>query len=237
MKTLTGVRAGPLTLTVRARVNRRAGRIIVRVDPADGAVLVTMPSARALPEALAFIDRQADWIGRELEKCRDGGPFREGMTVPYRGVEYRIIREGGLRAPVRVEHAPVRLVRVGGDREHLDRRLACWLKGRALSVLRERAGHYSARLGRRHGRIRVRDMSGRWGSCTSGGAMSFSWRLIMAPPEILDYVVAHECTHLVHMDHSPAFRELQATLGVDRVSAGRWLRENGQRLFSYGARR
>ncbi|MHA7873704.1 MAG: M48 family metallopeptidase, partial [Hyphococcus sp.] len=126
-------------------------------------------------------------------------------------------------------------LQVGGAPEHLNRRIADWMKQQARAILSERVDHYCARLGRRRSVIRIRDTRTRWGSCSSTGVLSFSWRLIMAPPEMLDYVAAHECTHLIHMNHSPAFWRQLSVLGVDCRKAADWFNETGPELFAYGA--
>jgi predicted metal-dependent hydrolase len=110
-----------------------------------------------------------------------------------------------------------------------------WLKKEARTTLTERVDHYSAMLKRKRGPIAIRDTRSRWGSCARTGAMSFSWRLILAPPEILDYVAAHECAHLVHLNHSPAYWRTLHALEVDVRAARDWFSAHGQSLYAYGA--
>lgn len=240
--TRTEINIGAISAPLVARVNRRAKKLIVKVDPVTGEILVTAPSKRTLPDAIAFAHERADWIAGQMKNAVRARPFVPDAVIPYGGVDHVIVQCGGPRAPVRVcgiagddGAAPDRpAIRVGGAAEHVNRRLTDWLKKQARQRLIERTDDYSARLGRKRGPVRVRDMRTRWGSCTADGAMSFSWRLILTPPEILDYVAAHECAHLVHMDHSPAFWSLLATLDVDARAAAAWFREQGQILFAYG---
>jgi predicted metal-dependent hydrolase len=222
-----GDRSAPLT----ARVNRRARRLIVRVDSVKGRVIVTAPSKRALSDAIDFARTRARWITDELDA---GGarPFAPGETFPLRGAAVSIEAKGRLRDGVRLEAG--RLI-VGGDQSHLSRRVTDWLKKEARAALTERVDHYSALLNRRRGAITIRDTRSRWGSCARDGALSFSWRLIMAPPHILGYVAAHECAHLVHLNHSPAYWRLLRTLDVDAGAARDWFSANGQSLYAYGA--
>lgn len=233
--TRTEINLGAMSAPLVARVNRRAKKLIVKVDAVTGEILVTAPSKRTLPDAIAFAHERADWIAGQMKNALRAKPFAPGAVIPYRGVDHLIVQCGGPRAPVRLDYDAGPVLRVGGEAEHVNRRLTDWLKKQARQILAERADHYSARLGRTRGPLRVRDMRTRWGSCTSEGAMSFSWRLVLTPPEILDYVAAHECAHLVHMDHSPAFWRLLATLDVDARAAATWFREHGQKLFAYGA--
>lgn len=222
-----GDRSAPLT----ARVNSRARRLIVKVDPVKGRVFVTAPSKRALSDAIDFARTRAEWILGELDS---GGarPFAPGETFPLRGAPVIIEAAGRLRDGVRFDSG--RLL-AGGDPSHLNRRITDWLKKEARKALTERVDHYAGLLNRRRGPISIRDTRSRWGSCARDGALSFSWRLIMAPPEILNYVAAHECAHLVHLNHSSAYWRLLKTLDVDAVAARDWFSLNGQSLYAYGA--
>ena len=223
-------RAVPLV----ARVNRRAKRLILKVDPVAGEILVTAPSKRAVPEAIAFAHERAQWIASQLDEKLRARPFAEGMRFPYRGSPHTLIREGGPRAPVRIDAEYLPAVRIGGDAEHLNRRVVDWMKKEARQALTKRVDRYCAQLEKKRGSLRIRDTRTRWASCSSDGTLSFSWRLIMAPDHILDYVAAHECVHLIHMNHSPAFWRRVASLGIDAREAENWFNANGAALFSYG---
>lgn len=225
-----GDRSAPMT----ARVNRRARRLIVKVDPVKGCVIVTAPSRRALSDAIDFARTRARWISDELDAGAAARPFAPNESFPYRGASLTIELGASLRDGVRIERG--RLI-AGGDARHLNRRVTDWLKKEARSALTDRVEYYSAKVERRRGRITIRDTRSRWGSCARDGALSFSWRLIMAPPDILDYVAAHECAHLVHLNHSPAYWRLLTSLGVDAGAARDWFAANGQALYAYGAER
>jgi len=232
--TRTKITIGDRTAPLVTRVNRRAKQLILKVDPVAGEILVTAPSKRKLPEAIAFAKERIDWIASQLDDQLKGRPFIEGMNIPYCGVDHTIIRSGGGRAPVRVDTKFTPTIRVGGEAEHINRRLTDWLKRQARKKLTERTDYYCAQLGKKRSGIRIRDTRTRWGSCASDGVLSFSWRLILAPPDILNYVAAHECAHLAYMDHSPAFWRQLAALGVDARSASNWFDDHGQALFTYG---
>ena len=223
----------PQALVVR--VNRRAKHLILKVDPYAGEIQVTAPSKRAVPEAIAFARERADWIASQLDEELRARPFEEGMTVPYLGTLHVLERCGRPRAPISVSPGPPARITAGGEKEHLNRRIVEWMKREARMALTERVRRNCAVLEKPLPRIRVRDTKTRWGSCTSDGTISFSWRLIMAPPWIIDYVAAHECAHLVHMNHSPAFWRKVAFLGANARAAENWFNANGARLFSYGA--
>ncbi len=222
-----GERTAPLT----ARVNRRARRLIVKVDAISGRVIVTAPSKRALPEAIEFARTRARWIMRQLDECAGAKPFRDGVTFPFRGAPVSIVSDGGPRAGVRLDGD--RLL-AGGEARHVNRRVTDWLKSEARKTLTERADHHSAQLGKKRGPITIRDTRSRWGSCARDGALSFSWRLILAPPVMLDYVAAHECAHLIHLNHSPAYWRVLRGLGIDARAARDWFAAHGHLLYAYG---
>lgn len=217
-----------------ARVNRRAKRLILKVDPVAGEIHVTAPSKRALPEAIRFAHERIDWIESQLKETLRARPFQHGMNLPLRGVDHVILHEPERRTAVRIDADLVPAIRVGGGAEHVNRRIVDWLKREAREALVTKVDLYCSQLGRKRGRVSIRDTRSRWGSCTADGAMSFSWRLILTPPPILDYVAAHECAHLIHLDHSPAFWRVVRELGVDARSAAAWFRAHGPALFAYG---
>jgi predicted metal-dependent hydrolase len=228
----TEIDLGDRTAPVTARVNRRARRLIVKVDAAGGRVLVTAPSKRALPEALAFARTRAGWIRDRLDELGPARPFEIGARAPFRGAMIEILSGGpSARAAVRLENGAIVC---SGDARHANRRIVDWMKREARREIADKVDAYARALGRRRGSISIRDTRSRWGSCAEDGALSFSWRLILAPPPILDYVCAHECAHLVHLDHSPAFWRCVRSLGVDARASRDWFAEHGPALYSYG---
>lgn len=204
----------------------------MKVDAAGGRVLVTAPSKRALPEALAFARTRAGWIRDRLDELGPARPFAIGARAPFRGAMVDILAgETSPRARVRFESGAIVC---GGDPRHANRRIIDWMKREARREIADTVDCYAKALGRRRGSISIRDTRSRWGSCAEDGALSFSWRLILAPPMILDYVCAHECAHLVHLDHSPAFWRCVRSLGVDARAARDWFALHGASLYSYG---
>ncbi len=226
-------RAVPLV----ARVNRRAKRLILKVDPAAGEIHVTAPSKRALPEAIAFARERSGWIAGQLDDSLRARPFVDGGVALLRGVEHTITHAADTRTPVRVAEDPRPQLIVGGAVAHLNRRLVDWMKREARNDFERAVESYCLQLGRKRRAIRIRDTRTRWGSCSSDGSLSFSWRLVMAPPAILQYVAAHECAHLIHMNHSPAFWRQVIALGADPRAAENWFTAHGAALFAYGGAR
>jgi len=218
------------------RTNPRANRFIVRVDPATGAVSVVAPSSRSLDRAVDFARGERGWIAGRLARVPRQVPLARGHQVMYRGVPH-VLHEGKGSRPVWVEaDADEPIIRVDGRAEHATRRTLDWLKREARRRLTERALEYAAELGVKPKRITIRDTISRWGSCSTAKCLSFSWRLIMAPPQVLDYVVAHEVAHLRELNHQPRFWRLVDLLVSHSDRSQKWLAENGTLLHRYAPR-
>lgn len=215
---------------LNVRLNTRARRLIVKVHPATGEVMVIAPSRRALDRAVEFARSEAAWIARQLAQVPSRVALMPGARIPFRGQEHLIARsESG---PVMLDDdEPVILV--SGRLEHAPRRILDFLKKQAKKELETLAFEYGARIGAKPRRITVRDTASRWGSCSSTRSLSFSWRLIMAPPFVLDYVVAHEVAHLKEMNHGPAFWRIVRELVGDVRRPQAWLRQHGTALHRY----
>jgi len=223
----------PVTL----RLNPRARRLIVKVNPSSGEVTVVAPSRRALEGALAFARSESDWISKRLARVPKPVPLGIGERVPFRGELHLIVEGEKGRAPVWADEEdgePVILV--SGRTEHVSRRVLDFLKREARKTLEARTAFYADRLGIKPRRITVRDTASRWGSCSAQRMLSFSWRLILAPDHVLDYVVAHEVAHMKEMNHSPRFWHQVEMLGADVKRAQRWLSEHGAMLHRYAPR-
>lgn len=231
------LRIGGEPVPVRVRINPRARRLIVKVHPSTGEVAVVAPSARSLPRALDFAKAEKDWIAERLARVPPRTPLEPGQTVLFRGQPHLIRLAPATRGVVWQDQEASRpTLRVAGRIEHAARRLEDWLKKQARLELTRRVGVFTTALGVNPSavRVRVRDSSSRWGSCSTTGTLSFSWRLILAPPFVLDYVAAHEVAHLKEMNHGPRFWRLVAVLVGDSERAQAWLRENGAELHRYG---
>lgn len=226
---MTVIRLTDPPCDVRLVRNPRARRFTLRLESAgDGAVLTAPPS---VPEAemRAFLDRHAGWLDKALAKRPAVEVVGHGVEMPIDGKDTPIIvREGTRRPPVLQDGA---LVLQGAGSE--GPRIAAWLRLRARDALFPAARGYARKLGKPIARIALRDTTSRWGSCSSAGTLSFSWRLAMAPPEVLDYVAAHEAAHLVEMNHSPAYWAIVAELCPDYKSKRSWLRSEGRELHRY----
>ena len=229
--TRANLEVGAASLEIEIRVNPRAERILLRTDAARGTVVLVLPSARHREDGLAFARRKARWLHARLAEMRERIPFANGMELPLLGRPYRVRHAPGSVDPIRVEDGEIL---VGGNPARLPLQLATWLRAEARRQIAGRAAPMAAQLGYRIGAISVRDTRSRWGSCSSAGALSFSWRLILAPEPVLDYVVAHEVAHLRVPDHSARFWRTVAELRPGYAAERRWLKRHGAELHRYG---
>ena len=195
-----------------------------------------MPSRTSLKAAREFAERHAAWIGTRLARLPAPVAFEPRAVTPLRGVDHRIVHRPGERGVVWIESSERGpLICVSGERPHVARRVADFLKREARKDLEAAVARYAKHLGVKPRRIVLRDTASRWGSCSSTGGLNFSWRLILAPPFVLDYLAAHEVAHIVHMNHSPAVLEAHAppAPGTDRAEV--WLKVHGASLHRFGA--
>jgi predicted metal-dependent hydrolase len=220
---------------VELRRHARATRYTLRVQATNRAITLTMPMRGSVREAKAFAERNGGWIAARLKRLPQAIPFAAGLELPLRGVPHRILHRAGARGTVWTETgSDMPLLIVAGDRAHLARRVRDFLKREAKRDLDAASRRYAAQLGVAIKRISIRDQSSRWGSCTAAGVLSYSWRLILSPPHVLDYLAAHEVAHLVEMNHSRRFWRVVERICPDWQSAKAWLNTQGTALHRYG---
>ena len=215
------------------RVNPRARRLLLRVDSARRKVDLVLPRGVPAEHGLKFLERHRAWIAARLDALPPTVPFAEGAMVPVFDVPHRIRRETDPSAPsVVIADGEIR---VRGDTAHIGRRVRDHLIALAKRELAGRARACALRIEKPVLRVGVRDTKSRWGSCSTNGALSFSWRLVLAPEAVVDYVVAHEVAHLVEHNHGPRFWRLtQSLLPVDMAPQRAWLKRHRNRLMAYG---
>jgi predicted metal-dependent hydrolase len=221
---------------VRVRRHRHARRYTLRIQSATREVVLTMPPRGSLKAAKEFAQKHGGWIAARLGRLPVAAPFAHGVVVPLRGVPHRIVHRRDIRGTVWTEMGSDgdRLLCVAGDTPHVNRRVAAFLKREARCDLEAASRRYAEKVGGKVKRITVRDQSSRWGSCSTTGVLSFSWRLILAPPFVLEYLAAHEVAHLIEMNHSPKFWRLLTQLSPSVARAKVWLDVHGADLHRYG---
>jgi predicted metal-dependent hydrolase len=222
---------------VRLRRHRLARRYTLRIAATTREVVLTIPPRGTLKEAREFAQKHGGWIAARLGRLPEVVRFADGIRVPLRGQPHRITHRPGVRGTVWVEASgsDQALLCVAGEAPHVDRRIGDFLRREARRELEAASLRFAAALGVNIKRVAVRDQASRWGSCSSTGVLSYSWRLILAPPFVLDYLAAHEVAHMVHMNHSPLFWKLTRRLhpGTDRAEV--WLKVHGASLHRFGA--
>ncbi len=228
----------PLTV----RVNPRARRFILRLDATKGGVILVVPSKRSIKHALNFAQREKNWIAKQLAGVPQSVPFAPDRLIPLHWVPHMITHRPHARRGVWLDEPTlwadeIPNINVSGRKEHVPRRVRDWLRQSAWRELIVRCRVHEETLNLKPIKVSVRDTTSRWGSCGASGALSFSWRLIMAPPFVLDYVAAHETTHRIHMSHGSKFWNLLDGLTPRRKEADLWLDQNGHELHRFGSGR
>jgi len=222
------MRGLPPDLTIR--VDGRARRISLRID-AQGRPVLTLPHARLKAEGLRFVSQKQDWLAAQQARLPERVPFAPGMRVPVAGTPHRIVLALRARDPVRAADG---VLHVGGREESVPRLVEGWLRAAARRDLVAAVARHSMALGVEPPPLGLRDPKSRWGSCSSRRRLSFSWRLAMAPADVLDYVAAHEVAHLVELNHSPRFWALVGQLRPGFEAQEAWLKRHGRGLHRYG---
>ncbi|MEM9762529.1 MAG: SprT family zinc-dependent metalloprotease [Pseudomonadota bacterium] len=215
-------------VTVSLRVNARARRFTLRLAGTGKGAVLTMPPGVPLRQVETFLHEHRGWLARALaQQPDDRRPF-PGALLPIDGVPVPLVAGTHRGAPRLVDG---RLVLPRGPKP--GPAAAAWLKERARARLVPAVHHFAEALGREPTAVSLRDTRSRWGSCTSAGRISFSWRLAMAPVEVQDYVAAHEAAHLREMNHSPRYWAHVARLMPDYARRRAWLRREGRDLHAW----
>ena len=224
---------------VTVRRHPRARRYTLRVRERDREVVMTIPPRGSLQQARDFAERNAGWIAARVKRIPQSVPFADGETIPLRGVPHRIAHKPRARGAVwtEIDREGSVLICVAGGAQHLARRVRDFLKREAKRDLSEATKRHAHALDVAIERIGVRDTASRWGSCSSDGALSYSWRLIFAPAFVLDYLAAHEVAHCRELNHSARFWRVVDQLTPERRRAEAWLKAHGNSLHRYGASR
>ncbi|MCG8443173.1 MAG: M48 family metallopeptidase [Caulobacterales bacterium] len=219
---------------VRISVNPRARRPSLRIDPMRREAVLTVPGEDEIDRARQFAYEQSEWVRRQLARLPPPRPFLEGAAIPVRGADHELKRPGA-RGTARLEAGPPARLLAPGPKEAFSGRVRRLLVREATSDFTEACERHAAALGVRFARLTVKDTTSRWGSCSSRGTLSFSWRIVCAPPMVLDYLAAHEVAHLREPNHSARFWRLVDSLTPVRAKAQRWLHREGPSLFAVGA--
>nr|WP_316651031.1 M48 family metallopeptidase [uncultured Gellertiella sp.] len=225
------VHGRPIPLHIRQ--TERATRITLRIEPGGRALKMTIPHGLPEREVSAFLTRHHGWLEKKLFDFPDDARLSPGETVLVRGIPHRIEHSGKLRGLTETRLVDGEaVIRISGLEDHTGRRISDHLKKLARAELEQLVAVHTARIGKRHSALTLKDTRSRWGSCSSAGNLNFSWRIAMAPPEVINYLAAHEVAHLKEMNHGPKFWALCKMLCPDMEEAKAWLKRHGSTLHA-----
>ena len=219
------------SLTVKRHSRARSFRL--RVDQRDGRVVLSLPQRSSLAKAHKWAETQREWVETQLAKLPHPRPIIAGGTLPFRG---RDIRINWAQSHPRTPQFDGDSLSFGGPEEAIAARALRWLKAEARRILEDETYRFALRAGVQVARVSIGDARSRWGSCASSGNIRYSWRLVMAPPDVLSATVAHEVAHRIHMHHGPDFHAAVTEIfGRDPSPERAWLRQNGAVLYWVGS--
>ena len=237
MQYRNGQRLPPDAVGVPARlsVNPRARRLSIRIDGRAGEAVLVAPSERGLAQAVAFARTKSNWMRQRLAERPESAPLEPGAVVPLYGRPTRLVAVGGAGAARLIDGPDGPYIQSGGEGEAFSRRVQNLIGLVARETLQARTDVHLRALGLRPVKMSIADPKSRWGSCSPHNrTIRYSWRVIMAPPVVIDYLAAHEVAHLVHADHSPAYWSVVQRLVGDHRPHRKWLRDNGPALHAVG---
>lgn len=222
---------------IEVRRHPAARRYTLRVREAKRDVVLTMPPRGSIQQAKKFAEKNTGWIAARLKRLPHPAPFAPDEIVPLRGVPHRIVHRPGSRGTVWTEVGAdgAALLCIAGNAAHVGRRARDFFKREARRDLMAASRRYAGMLGVSIRSVSLRDTASRWGSCSHSGSLSFSWRLVLAPPLVLDYLAAHEIAHRVELNHSKRFWRTVERIFPEWRRAEAWLRAHGASLYRYGA--
>lgn len=224
----------PLPDHVRVKHSARARRLALRLDPKERVINLVVPKGVPLQRAQDFAKYHETWIAKALMELPPAVPFAHDRTLPVLGADRLIVVEqDSNRKMTDIALAPAHLL-VRTNRDDPASRIERFLRNLAREKLGEMAHAKAVDINKKISSIRIGDTKSRWGSCSEDGSLAFSWRLIFAPALAMDYVVAHEVAHLVHLHHQKSFWNLCRDLSIDFVEGEYWMRNHGHELMRYG---
>jgi len=214
--------------------SKKARRVALRLDPVERVVNLVIPHRMPLKTAYKFVRQHKDWVRKTLDNLPEKVAFTHGTFLPVFGDQVRLDIEIDPTRKRTILKQYDDVLNVKTYQTDVTSRITTHLKKIARAGLADIASEKADMIDKEIKRVSIRDTKSRWGSCSQDGNMSFSWRLMFAPYGAIDYVVAHEVAHLIHMDHSRKFWNLCEELSFDYKNGRRWIKENGNSLMSYG---
>ncbi len=227
------IEIGNRPIAIKLKRSARARRLTLRLDRDGEGAIITLPNRVSRAEAQRFALKSSGWIEKQLANSPAKTKITDGGIIHLRGEPLNVSFTGRARGVV-LHDVAAHTLHVPGLEAHAGRRLFEWLKSQAHHDLAAASAKYARTMETRIASVTVRDQKSRWGSCTSSGALSYSWRLILAPTYVLDYVAAHEVAHCLEMNHGPKFWRLVLTHCPHTRKAKDWLKKHGKDLHGIG---
>jgi len=220
--------SGNPPIPIILRKSARAKRISLRISQLDGRVTLTLPKRVSEAEGIAFAREKETWLRGHLDQRGVDLDITIGTSLPIEGTQRKLQSGPGRRVVLDDD-----TLFVPGAPEQAGTRVHAFLKQMARDRLAAASDHYAGVLGKPYARISIRDTRSRWGSCSGSGTLMYSWRLILCPPDVLNYVAGHEVAHLAEMNHSSAFWNTVTRIHGPYAAPRAWLRKNGSGLHAY----
>lgn len=215
---------------LEVKTSFKAKRISLKIDAKKKLPIITMPKFCSANYAIDFIKRNQEWIENSLNKIPEKIIFSHGDKISIMGQIYEVNHCPDAKSGVWLEGGKVN---VSGGEEFLNSRLKNFVikvaKNELSKLGREKAKNIKCYVNK----ISIKDTKTRWGSCSTKSNINFSWRVVLAPSIVIDYLISHEVCHLIHHNHSKEFWNDVNKLAIDMESGKQWLKENGNSLFSY----
>ncbi len=220
---------------VQVKRSKKAKRVALRLDPVERVINLVVPQRMSLEKAYFFAMEHEQWVRSTLENLPPPIPFTDGTILPVFGdtLTLDIRLDETLKRTTTKLHGDILKVRT--YQTDPTNRITTYLKKIAHAGLSDLASDKAEQISKTIKNVSVRDTKSRWGSCSQDGNISFSWRLMFAPYHAIDYVVAHEVAHMIHMDHSKSFWNVCEALSCDYKEGKRWMKMHGNELMRYGA--
>lgn len=229
---IINIQISDVTVNIHVRENPRSKRLSMKLHPIHDVVHLSKPPHAGQNDIIKFLEKSRGWLMKVIQHQGTNIPFLEGNAIPVLG-EQHVISYGYAETPS-IAHKEKSLHVKGFDPIIVPGLVRDWLRTHAFRYISDTSQRFADQIGKEIGTITIKDTKSRWGSCTRSGNLAYSWRLVLAPESVAEYVCAHEVAHLIEMNHSPRFWKIVEQLCPDYVSQKSWLKANGKTLFKYG---
>ena len=219
-----------LGFEIKVVKSTRASKLILKIDNRERIPVLTIPKYCSNKKAVEFVRSNKQWIDDCLQKLPLIRKFIIGEQISLFGKKYQIEHCPTSRFGVQIEDS---VIKVSGQQEFLHRRLTDFIKQKAKSRFLQKSQKLAAKIDCHINEVFIKDTKSRWGSCSNRNNINYNWRIALAPDYVIDYLIAHEVSHLKHQDHSENFWNCVAKLCPDYQKGREWLKNHGKELYLY----